>query len=80
MPEGSLTGKMVQAMLNAPYKTIWSSATLPAASTLPTPIEHFKHRFDIGDEAVHELVSMQLNVGVLLVKANGQVRERARDD
>jgi len=73
LPDGTLTHSMVSAMLDAPYKTIWSSATLPAKGFLPTPIGHFMERFAIDDSHVSELVSMQLNVGVLLVKANGQV-------
>jgi len=73
MAAGSLTGLMVQAMLHGPYKTIWSSATLPSQSALPTNISWFTTRFKCGAEQVDELVSMQLNVGVLLVKANGQV-------
>ena len=91
-------------MIHAPYKTIWSSATLPAQAQLPTLVENFKRQFDVGNDnvhaltsmprsshphpyshlpahipaptvppQVHELISMQLNVGVLLVKANGQV-------
>jgi|EP00900_Chrysochromulina_parva_P021257 hypothetical protein len=73
LPPSSLTGLMTQAMLAAPYKTIWSSATLPPGNTIPTLINKFKERFSVGDEAVDELVSMQLNVGVLLVRPNGQV-------
>ena len=49
------------------------SATLPPKDKLPAPVEHFKTRFGVGDDAVDELVSMQLNVGVLLVKADGTV-------
>merc|ERR1719310_1694846 len=60
-------------MLAGPHKMVWSSATLPPKAALPAPIELFKRRFGVGDESVDELVSMQLNVGVLLVKANGQV-------
>mmetsp|Transcript_21750 Transcript_21750/g.64472 ORF Transcript_21750/g.64472 Transcript_21750/m.64472 type:complete len:797 (+) Transcript_21750:79-2469(+) len=72
---GTLTHAMVSGMLDAPYKTVWMSATLPAAAYLQTPIGYFKERFNIVEDAdgVAELVSMQLNVGVLLVKANGQV-------
>jgi len=73
LPPSSLTGLMTQAMLAAPYKTIWSSATLPTGSTIPTLINKFKARFAVGDEAVDELVSTQLNVGVLLVRPSGQV-------
>lgn len=73
LPTNSLTGYMTQAMLAAPFKTIWSSATLPPGKALPTLIDQFKQRFHVGDEAVDELVSMQLNVGVLLVRPNGQV-------
>ena len=73
LPPLSLTGLMTQAMLRAPFKTIWSSATLPPAATIPTLIDKFKERFEVGPEAVIELVSMQLNVGVLLVRPNGQV-------
>jgi len=69
----SLTGYMVQAMLAAPYKTIWSSATLPPRDELPTIISAFTDHFDVDSSAVDELVSMQLNVGVLLVRPNGQV-------
>ena len=73
LPPQSLTGLMTQAMLAAPYKTIWSSATLPPGNTIPTLINKFKEKHGVGDEAVDELVSMQLNVGVLLVRPNGQV-------
>ena len=73
LPPGSLTGLMTQAMLACPFKTIWSSATLPPADQLPTIIDKFKERFSVGTETVDELVSMQLNVGVLLVRPNGQV-------
>ena len=73
LPPQSLTGLMTQAMLAAPYKTIWSSATLPPGETIPTLITKFKERHGVGDEAVDELVSMQLNVGVLLVRPNGRV-------
>ena len=86
MAATSLTGYMVQAMLAGPHKMVrpcylvitpppqvWMSATLPPKDKLPAPVEHFKKRFGVGDEAVDELVSMQLNVGVLLVKANGQI-------
>ena len=52
---------------------VWMSATLPPKDKLPAPVEHFKQRFGVGDDAVDELVSMQLNVGVLLVKADGTV-------
>ena len=38
------------------------SATLPPKDKLPAPVEHFKQRFGVGDDAVDELVSMQLNV------------------
>ena len=64
---------MVQGMLAAPYKTIWSSATLPPGSELPTIIDAFKEHYAVDSGAVDELVSMQLNVGVLLVRPNGQV-------
>ena len=60
-------------MLAAPFKTIWSSATLPPGAALPTLINKFKSRYEVNDEAIDELVSMQLNVGVLLVRPNGQV-------
>jgi len=73
LPANSLTGLMTQAMLAAPFKTIWSSATLPPGDTLPTLIDKFKSRYGVGTEAIDELVSMQLNVGVLLVRPNGQV-------
>ena len=73
MSATSLTGNMVKGMLDGPHKMIWSSATLPAMAEIPTPVSHFKTRFGVGNEHVDELVSMQLNVGVLLVKANGQV-------
>jgi len=73
LPPGSLTGLMTQAMLACPYKTIWSSATLPPADQLPTIIDKFKERFAVGEDCIDELVSMQLNVGVLLVRPNGQV-------
>merc|ERR1719502_2358269 len=73
LPPGSLTGLMTQAMLAAPFKTIWSSATLPPGKTIPTLINHFQTKFGVGPEAVDELVSMQLNVGVLLVRPNGYV-------
>jgi len=73
MAASSLTGYMVQGILDSPYKTIWSSATLPPGASLPLEVNHFKGRFGVGDDAVDELVSMQLNVGVLLVKASGQV-------
>merc|ERR1719460_876689 len=73
LPANSLTGLMVQAMLHAPFKSIWSSATLPPGATLPTMLSTFTSRFNVPADQVHELVSMQLNVGVLLVKPNGQV-------
>ena len=73
LPPQSLTGLMTQAMLAAPFKTIWSSATLPPGNTIPTLIDKFKEKHGVGDDAVDELVSMQLNVGVLLVRPNGQV-------
>jgi len=73
MAPTSLTGYMVQAMLAGPHKMVWMSATLPPKDKLPAPVEHFKQRFGVGDDAVDELVSMQLNVGVLLVKADGTV-------
>ena len=73
LPPGSLTGLMTQAMLAAPFKTIWSSATLPPGNTIPTLVDKFKARYEVGEEAIDELVSMQLNVGVLLVRPNGQV-------
>ena len=73
MAATSLTGYMTQAMLAAPYKTIWSSATLPSGDRLPTLINKFTERFNVPDTVVDELVSMQLNVGVLLVRPNGQV-------
>ena len=73
LPFTSLTGRMVEAMLDAPYKTIWSSATLPPGSALPTMINRFQERFAVSTDAVSELVSMQLNVGVLLVRPSGQV-------
>jgi hypothetical protein len=73
LPAASLTGLMTTAMLHAPFKTIWSSATLPPKATLPTLINKFMARFGVGDDAIDELVSMQLNVGVLLVRPNGQV-------
>jgi hypothetical protein len=57
----------------APYKTIWSSATLPPGSSLPTLINAFQKRHGVGPEAIDELVSLQLNVGVLLVRPSGQV-------
>jgi hypothetical protein len=44
MPVGSLTHSMVSAMLDAPYKTIWSSATLPAKDFLPTPVGYYIER------------------------------------
>ena len=34
------------------------SATLPPKDKLPAPVEHFKTRFGVGDDAVDELVSM----------------------
>ena len=52
LPPGSLTGLMTQAMLAAPFKTIWSSATLPEAKVLPTLIDKFKMRYSVGDECV----------------------------
>merc|ERR1719460_3457519 len=73
LPANSLTGLMVQAMLHAPFKSIWSSATLPPGATLPTMLSTFTSRFNVPADQVHELVSMQLNVGVLLVRPNGQV-------
>jgi len=73
MAANSLTGYMVQAMLHGPHKMVWMSATLPPVGALSAPVNEFKRRFGVGDEHVDELVSMQLNVGVLLVKANGQV-------
>ena len=73
MAATSLTGFMVQAMLAGPHKMVWMSATLPPKDKLPAPVAHFKQRFGVGDDAVDELVSMQLNVGVLLVKADGTV-------
>ena len=74
LPPNSLTGLMTQAMLAAPFKTIWSSATLPPKSALPTFTNAFVAKFAPQDESVvDELVSMQLNVGVLLVRPNGQV-------
>ena len=77
LPIASLTGYMVQGMLAAPYKTIWSSATLPPGHELPTIIDAFKDHYSVDDSAVDELVSMQLNVGVLLVRPNGQVRRHS---
>ena len=41
-----------QAMIHAPYKTIWSSATLPAQAQLPTLVENFKRQFDVGNDNV----------------------------
>jgi len=73
LPPESLTGLMTQAMLAAPFKTIWSSATLPPGDQLPTIVDKFKAKYAVGTEAIDELVSMQLNVGVLLVRPNGQV-------
>ncbi|KAL3916802.1 MAG: hypothetical protein SGPRY_006664 [Prymnesium sp.] len=80
LPINSLTGYMVQGMLHAPYKTIWSSATLPPGDELPTIINAFtgvlaleREHFNVDSSAVDELASMQLNVGVLLVRPNGQV-------
>jgi len=73
LPINSLTGYMVQGMLAAPYKTIWSSATLPPGSELPTIINAFTEHYAVDSDAVDELVSMQLNVGVLLVRPSGQV-------
>ena len=31
---------------------VWMSATLPPKEKLPAPVEHFKKRFDVGDDAV----------------------------
>ena len=45
-------------MIHAPYKTIWSSATLPAQAQLPTLVENFKRQFDVGNDNVHALTSM----------------------
>ena len=39
-------------MIHAPYKTIWSSATLPAQAQLPTLVENFKRQFDVGNDNV----------------------------
>ena len=73
LPPGSLTGLMTQAMLASPFKVIWSSATLPPGDALPTLIDKFKARYAVGPDCIDELVSMQLNVGVLLIRPNGQV-------
>ncbi len=56
---GTLTHSMVSAMLDAPYKTIWSSATLPVKELLSTPVGYFCERFSIDQSHVEELVSMQ---------------------
>ena len=63
---------MTQAMLAGPSKRSGRRRRC-RRSALPTIINKFKERFGVGDDAVDELISMQLNVGVLLVRPNGQV-------
>ncbi|KAJ1619761.1 hypothetical protein T492DRAFT_1083289 [Pavlovales sp. CCMP2436] len=74
----SVTGCMVRAMLASPYKTVWCSATLPSQELLPSAINAWtKAMAPFAKEGtsprVEEIVSMQLNVGSLLVRPSGRI-------
>lgn len=72
-PRKSLTGYMVQSLLHSPIKTVWCSATLPSIPQLPTLVKSFQSTWGVEMECIQELVSMQLNVGVLLVGPDGRI-------
>jgi hypothetical protein len=76
-PDESITGAMVAA-LASPCKTVWCSATLPAAALLPSAVSAWERRMAPlckpgAPPSVEEIVSMQLNVGSLLVRPNGRI-------
>lgn len=77
-PDDSITGCMVSAMIASPFKTVWCSATLPSRELLPSAVSAWEQRMaGLSKEGqppqVQEIVSMQLNVGSLLVRPNGRI-------
>lgn len=80
-PDESITGCMVKTMLLSPVKSVWCSATLPARELLPSAIGAWRSAMAARcasqgaavEPTVEEIVSMQLNVGSLLVRPSGHV-------
>ncbi|KAG8470195.1 hypothetical protein KFE25_008616 [Diacronema lutheri] len=77
-PDNSITGCMVAAMLASPVKAVWCSATLPSRELLPSAVGAWRKAMaplckEGQQPCINEIVSMQLNVGSLLVRPNGRI-------
>ena len=60
---------MSETCPQAPYKTVWMSATLPAAAYLQTPIGYFKERIEI----ISTVITSSIMIRPLAAATKGRI-------
>lgn len=68
-PNDPVTNAVVKIIRKAPAKTILSSATLPEKDSIPSIVEHFKHRHP--ESVVVDVYSKEAMIGCEVVNTDG---------